>query len=562
MRSPLSRLISNGVLRIFIVAEALGALGLVAMEAGAGQGPSWHRDILLMSDALVLAAFAGRLLFAFYLTRKWPRAPETIFIASLVVVFLFVTIRIAALVVLLHDGFLVVRRARSLHAGQRVLRRVGDKPARSLVVSFLSLIAVGSVLLAFPAAAADGVPVAFIDAFFTAVSATCVTGLITLDTASAWSPFGQGVIFALFQLGGLGIMVISAAMTLAVGRRIAPSRHSTLGSMLDEDDVEELRRLIRAIVVWTLLIEIVGALLLLPRFLPHMPWRRALSHAIFHAVSAFCNAGFSLYSDSLTAFADDYWVNGVIIVLLSMGGIGFGVLVALWRRYVSRRSRRLSLHAKLALVTSGALLWFGSLFYFFFEFDRSLAGLDLSGKIIAAIFQSATTRTAGFNTVSYEALHPATLLLMVAWMFIGASPGSTGGGMKTTTFALVLASARAVLRERSEVELFGRRISQAQVTRALALAGGAVFSFVIGFGALLISEDLDFRLLLFEAASALGTVGLSLGITPELSGVGRFIVCVLMFFGRVGPLTAVAALATRASDKAAVTLPEGKVLVG
>lgn len=541
-------------------AELGAAVLMVSLEAAMASATRWMVLVLAIANILVLAAFSLRVIVG-GLAREGGR-PRLASIAATVavVVFTLVSLRIAAGVALLHDGLLALRWARGSRPTAKVLVGVGHRPARVLVLSFLALIALGTLLLSLPAASA-GKSTAAVDALFTAVSATCVTGLATLDTATHWSPFGQGVIFVLFQLGGLGIMVISAAMTLAVGGAIGLRTGVALQSAFDENNAEELKVLLKSLVLWTLGIESVGAIVLALRFSADMPVPDAIWSAAFHAVSAFCNAGFSLYSNSLESYVSSPIVNGVMIGLIVFGGLGFGVLVALAR--LARGSLyRLPMHVKLVLVTSALLMWVGAFFYFFFEYDRSLAHLSLPGKLLAALFQSVTTRTAGFNSVPLGELHPVTVVVMIVLMFIGAAPGSTGGGIKVTTLALVFLAARAYLLERNAVEAFGRTVPDSQVLRALALAGGAAVSFVLGFATLLALEPAGFMDLAFETVSALGTVGLTLGVTPELSSAGRLVVCVLMFAGRVGPLTAVAAASTQRRGRSGITLPEGKVLVG
>jgi trk system potassium uptake protein len=548
--------------------ELFCALAMLGLEVDFGAGQSWRESLLFCANTGVLAAWALRLLAQ--VLKKWRVVLMPSMALTLLAVagaFFLVSIRLAAGLCLMHDGWLCLRwlsglrRQRSL--GDRVLLTLGYHPARSLVRSFLGLIFLGTFLLWLPASSAPSAPpVLVLDALFTAVSATCVTGLITLDTATQWSPFGQGVIFVLFQLGALGMMVISGAMILIFGHSLSTRREDEIRGSFDDPNAQELMGLVETVVGGTLVIELSGALALLPRFLsmPEMSLTEALGFSLFHAVSAFCNAGFSLYSDGLEIFAGDIWVNVVIMALIIVGGLGFGVWMGLWR--YMRRGHYLSVHSRLVCVTSLGLVFFGALFFFYFEYHHSLNTLPLGEKLLASVFQSVSTRTAGFNTVPLGELAPVSILVMSLLMFVGASPGSTGGGVKTTTIALVFVTARSFLRSDREICVFGRSLPSSQIFHAFGLLGVATLALGIGLGCLLVTENIAFEKLLFEATSALGTAGLSMGVTSELSGAGRFIVCLLMFMGRVGPLTLVMALSRRTRQSPGIFLPEGKVWVG
>ncbi len=471
------------------------------------------------------------------------------------------SVSVATLFVVVHEVVELWHYFRQAQSRENALLDLHRHPARSLVLSFLGLIGVGTIVLAFPVSSKTSW-VGIVDAFFTAVSAVCVTGLATVDTAAAWSPFGQGVVLALCQLGGLGIMVISAVMALALGHSLTPRSDAVVRDVFDEPSSEELRYLLRDVALWTLLIEFVGALLLFGRFVFTMPWREAAFSAIFHSISAFCNAGFSIYSDSLGQFVDDVFVNTVVAMLIILGGLGFGVLMGLRRYFWLRSTPFLSIHTKLVLGASAFFLVTGTLFFFFFEYDSSLAKLPLGAKMTASFFQSVTTRTAGFNTVRLEHLNEETTLFMMLGMLIGAAPGSTGGGIKITTVAVIALSIRAFLTDRQSVEFMGRRLPPSLLLRAMALMGTATAVYVLGLTLLLIFEDGGFLGLAFETASALGTAGLSLGVTSELSVEGKLVVACLMFVGRVGPLTLVAAMRSRNRRSSLIQLPEGRVLIG
>jgi trk system potassium uptake protein len=533
---------------------------VIAIELALAHPAAWTGRALAAADALVLAIFCARVAMRARRSRASLRDPWLAATVAVGFVLGWWSLRLAAGVALLHEGWRGSSWIRRARGGERLLVNVAQHPSRSLVLSFAGIIAFGSLLLSLPAAAAGQSP-AFVDALFTAVSATCVTGLNTVDPATVWSLFGQGVILVLMQVGGIGIMAIAAFVSLAVGGEIGLRRDALLRGAFDEPDAMEMRALVKGIVLWTLSIEAVGALVLFLRFATMMPASRAAGFAVFHSVAAFCNAGFSLFSDNLMAFAADPLVSITIAALITLGGFGFGVLVGLGRLVLAPRQARLSLHARVVLVTSAVLVWAGALAYFLLEFDRSLAHLSLPGKLLASFFQSVTARTAGFNTVDIAQIKPATALVLMVLMFIGASPASTGGGIKTTTFALVSLAIRALVSERDDIEVFGRRIVPAQAMRALALGGATLLTLAGGFGVLLLTEQLDFTKLAFEATSALATVGLSMGTTPQLTTAGRLVVCGLMFLGRVGPLTVVAAASAR-RHSARLDLPEDRVLVG
>jgi trk system potassium uptake protein TrkH len=447
------------------------------------------------------------------------------------------------------------------------LEEMRRQPVRPLAISFLAMIAVGTLLLTFPAATRDGSVTGIIDALFTATSATCVTGLIVLSTPGHWSGFGQAVILVLLQLGGLGIMTFSASLAVVLGRRLGLGERRTVSDIVGESRDIDIARVLRYIVTFTLVAEGIGAVLLLTRLLPDFPtWTGALWNAAFHSVSAFCNAGFSLFEDSLVRYHSDPVINLVIMALIIAGGLGFVVVRELLNRDTlrlgpARNLRRLSSHARLVLVTTTTLTAAGVIVFFFTEYDRALAGLPTATKLLAALFQSVTARTAGFNTVPLGTLHPATLFLWGVLMFIGASPGGTGGGIKTSTFAILVLSVKDRVFGREDVS-FGRRvITRDVVYRATAIAAVAAAIVGLFFALLLLTERAPFQNLLFETLSAFGTVGLSTGLTPELSQTGKVAVAVLMYIGRLGPLTLALAMRPRRAA-VAIGYPDARVMVG
>ena len=409
----------------------------------------------------------------------------------------------------------------------------------------------------------DPSEVSFIDALFTAISATCVTGLTTVDSSTAWTPFGQTVLLLLIQLGGLGIMVFGSALSLSLGQKLKIFERDLVEDVFDDTDTLELRSLLKGVLGFTLAIELIGACLLYPAFSETMAWNQALGYSIFHSVSAFCNAGFALFPDSLVAFQGHVWVNLIIGSLFTLGGFGFGVLLGLYKVLRHRKTTRLSLQARGVLTMSAILIVLGSVLWFIFEYDGLLKDKPLGTSVLISIFQSATTRTAGFNTIALDEMQSTTIVLMSVLMLIGASPGSTGGGIKTTTLLVVALAIRAFIRGRKEVTYHYRTIELTIVLKALAILGAVLSAFLFGTMCLLwVEPDLVPMRVVFESASALGTTGLSMGITGDLSTAGKLIVCVLMFFGRLGPLTIATAALLGGERGSRIKYPTGRINVG
>ncbi len=452
--------------------------------------------------------------------------------------------------------------------GER-LRASGPAPQRLLVASFAALIALGTLLLLHPAATPAERPIGVVDALFTATSATCVTGLVVRDTGTEFTLFGQLVILALIQLGGLGIMTLSLVILAALGGRFSPISRTILTQTLAGAGLwEDFWPLLKLVVRFTFTVEALGALALFVRWEPELGPARAAYAAVFHAVSAFSNAGFSIFRDNLTAWRGDGWVNLVVVSLIVLGGLGYLTVyeVLAWLR----RARRLSLHSQLALSTSAVLILAGAALIFLLELGSSFANFSWGERLWASLFQSVTSRTAGFNTVDIGRLAPATLAVIMLLMFIGGSPGSCAGGVKTTTFGVLVVTAWTRLRHRTHVNLFRRTLGPKTVadTLSITLAGLAVVT--AGVFLLLMFQQIVagvaqthalFLEYLFETISALGTVGLSTGATPALAPVSRLLVTFLMFLGRLGPLTVAAALARR-DELGDWRYPEEEVMVG
>jgi trk system potassium uptake protein TrkH len=426
------------------------------------------------------------------------------------------------------------------------------------VVSFVALVASGTLGLRLLPGLYTGERLGWLDALFTATSAACVTGLIVVDTASFFTPAGQAFILLLIQLGGLGMIAFTSVIILALGRRLSLRSEMLAGTAADVAPHVRAETLARDIVIFTLGIEGVGALLLYALWVPSMGWGGAAWPAVFHAVSAFCNAGFSTFSDSLIGFQRSPLTLVVVTLLLVAGGLGFLTMEELWLWRCARREGklfRLSLHSRLALLTSAVLLVTGWVLLGAFEWRVTLRDLPLADRVVNALFLGATPRTAGFNSIDYAQATDGTNFLTIILMFIGGSPGSTAGGVKTTTVALLALLAWSRFRGHEVTRGWRRSIPEETIQRAVGLAVAA-FSLVTACIFLLtLSEaqarayrapDADFLHYMFEAVSAFNTVGLSMGVTDDLSVTGRWIAIALMFVGRVGPLTFAAALALAA----------------
>lgn len=459
------------------------------------------------------------------------------------------------------------------------LSRVLTRPGMLLPLSFATLIVIGTLLIKMPVATPVGQPsVSWIDALFTMTSAVCVTGLTVRTTATDFSPFGQLLIGIFIQLGGLGIVIFGSIFAMLLGRSLALREHLNLSEMLESQPLRNITGFVRFIVLTTLIIELLGAACMYFMWGPvaeSWSWEQRLGVSLFHAVSAFCNAGFDLTGQSLEGYRMTMLAHAVVLPLVVIGGIGFPVLEnlrwVLWgkvQRWLGRPLRnsmdmvryRLTLHTKLVLATTVALYLFGVVFIFvgqampYFHGPLGLPepthleagnewGWDAAGRILAeASFMSFATRTAGFNTVPTQEMSTASHFAMMVLMVIGGAPGSTAGGVKVTAFVLLVLSVVATMRNRQETEAFGRTIADAVVRRAATI--GICFMLLIGTTTLLLcySEPFRFERIFFEAISAAGTVGLSLGITDSLTPFGKGVIIVTMYLGRVGPLTLLAAL--------------------
>lgn len=443
-----------------------------------------------------------------------------------------------------------------------------SSPGRLLIASFLALIGLGTLLLKLPWATPPEQPIGWLDALFTATSASCVTGLVVRDTGAGFTGFGQAVILGLIQAGGLGIMSFSLLILSLLRGRPTFAQRAVYEQTLSGRSQADVRPLLRLVFAFTFAAEAAGAVLLAVRFVPELGAGRGAWAAVFHAVSAFCNAGFALWPDSLVRYRADAWVNLVVVALIVLGGLGFFVVWELVRE--RGRWRRLSVHSKLALTVSATLIAVGTGVFWLLESSNALFGLSRGEQLLVSLFQGVTPRTAGFNTVDFATLTPATLFFVTILMFIGGSPGSTAGGIKTTTFGVLLLATLTRFRGHRHANAFGRTLTRETIGNTAAIALGGMLTVVVGVFLLLLCElpvraveqdSAVFVSLYFETVSALGTVGLSTGVTGFLEPSSRVLVAVLMFLGRLGPLTVASSLAA-ASTLRDWRYPEEDVVVG
>ena len=445
---------------------------------------------------------------------------------------------------------------------------LGVNPGRKIAGYFLSAILVGAVLLLLPVSAARE-PIGLVNALFTATSAVCVTGLTVLDTGQDFSTFGQVVIMLLFQLGGLGIMTIATSLLLSFSSGLSFKDKSGLSQSLGTGVSIDHRSLLKAVFITTISIELVGALALFGRFSNDFPAPTAAFYAVFHAISAFCNAGFSTFSNSLEGYRNDLWIIATFSALIILGGLGFAVIREL-ALTVGQKRTRLSLHSKLCLATTLILLVAGTVLFFVAERTNVFAGGSFLTNLANAFFQAVTCRTAGFNTLPQAGFTELTVLVTLILMFIGACPGSTGGGIKTTTFAIIILLLVRRFTGCRSVAAFKRTISNDSIIRAVAVVLLAILVVIVVFGLFISAEErpLSHRLshdwfveYLFEIVSAFGTVGLSMGVTSHLHDTGKILLMFLMFTGRVGLLTFAFALA-RIARRGEIVYLEEDIMVG
>ena len=436
-------------------------------------------------------------------------------------------------------------------------------PERMVVVTFGAISVIGAFLLVLPLSANVGRNVAAVDALFTAVSAACVTGLVVLDTGSVFSGFGQLVIVLLIQIGGLGIMTFSTAGLKLLGGKMSLRHESAAADLLSLGDRGQLFALARTVLIFTAITEAIGVALLLPAFMAAgEDLAGALWRAVFTSISAFCNAGFTLSSDSLVPYREQPLILHVIGVLIILGGLSPVAALAIPALLAKKRPKPIAVQIKIVVVTTAVLLVSGFVLFLAMEWSSSLASLSWPDRLHNAWFQSVTVRTVGFNSITLTEMRSATVAFMILWMFIGASPGGTGGGIKTTTLAVLVLVVIAAVRHQTRLVVFSRRIPERTIYKAAAIMTVAAAGVFLGLLAMQLTQDMPDSLALFEVVSALSTTGLSLGATNLLDGVGKGIIITSMFVGRVGSLTFFMFLSKRADSTSGVGRPEEDVAVG
>ena len=429
-----------------------------------------------------------------------------------------------------------------------------------IILGFAGVIVLWALLLMLPISTQNGAVTPFSKTLFTATSAVCVTGLVVFDTASYWSGFGQLIILIMIQIGGLGVISVASFLSMLAGRKISLMQRQTMQNALSAPQMGGIVKLTRFIFLVSFAIEGIGALLLMPVFMTKYGIR-GIWMAVFHSVSAFCNAGFDLMGNqtgqysSLTSFAGSGYVTLVICLLIMIGGIGF----LTWKDIAVKKTRfkEYSMQTKVILVTTAILIVIPAVFFFFSDF----ANEPLKDRICMSVFQAVTPRTAGFNTADLNKMSDAGRSVMMLLMLIGGSPGSTAGGMKTTTIAVLFANAIAVFRKRQNANCYGRRIDDSTVKNASAILFMYVFFSMLSAIIISITDGISMQMGMFETFSAIGTVGLTLGITPTLSAVSRFVLILLMFFGRVGGLTIIYAAFSQ-KDASTLKYPMENITVG
>lgn len=442
------------------------------------------------------------------------------------------------------------------------IKKTSLTPMRILAIGFAIVIFTGAVLLSLPVSSADGKATPFVDCLFIATSSTCVTGLVTLDTGTHWNYFGKTVIMILIEVGGLGFMSFATLLALLLGRKISLQERLIMQESLNSFKLQGLVKMAKYVLIFTFTVQTIAALILSTQFIPMFGLAKGIYYSVFHSISGFCNAGIDLFGNfnSLTSFNNNPVVILTIGMLIIIGGLGFYV----WQEIYFNGIKRLSTSTKLVLTVTGILIFGGMALMYLFEMNNpaTIQNMDLKGKLLSSWFASVTPRTAGFNSISTSDMSPAGRFLTIILMFIGGSPGSTAGGIKTTTFGILFLTVLSVVRGRDDVEIYKKRISRELVKRAVAITSIAMCLITVVTMILCITEKgASLEYIIYETVSAFGTVGLTLGLTPHLSVAGKLVLAFTMYCGRVGPLTLAIALAKRNSMKG-IRYPEDKIIVG
>lgn len=447
---------------------------------------------------------------------------------------------------------------------ERKINDIKKNPYLVFFFGFAIIIFIGALLLTLPFASQNGQSVGFINALFTATSATCVTGLVVVNTASHWTMFGKVVIIILIQIGGLGVMTMTAMISFFIGKRISLKTRVLIMEERNVDELQGVVRLTKNILLYTFGVELIGAMLLSLVFIKDYGLVEGIGYSLFHAISSFCNAGFDIIGNSMINYVDNPIITLAVCGLIVVGGIGYFVF---WDIYASKGFRMLTLHSKLVLIITAVLLIFGTVAMYALEHNNpgTMGNLDMSGKINASIFQAVNPRTAGYNSIPLENLRMGTVAITVTLMFIGGSPASTAGGIKTTTFGVLIISFYNLFKGKRDFEVFERRIMPDTTIRAAAILLVSLMLVLSVSIVLSITEEksgYDYLDILYETVSAFATVGLSRGLTPLLSNAGKIILSIVMLIGRVGPMTVAYAFLKQNKNIGNYTYPEGKVIIG
>ncbi|WP_019229511.1 TrkH family potassium uptake protein [Sedimentibacter sp. B4] len=441
---------------------------------------------------------------------------------------------------------------------------VKRNPYMVFFLGFTTIILIGAILLTLPVASQNNRSVGFVNALFTATSAVCVTGLVVVNTASHWTVFGKTIIVVLIQVGGLGVMTMTALISFFIGKRMSLKTRVFIMEERNVDELQGVVRLTKNILIFTFAIELIGAILFSFVFIRDYGVSKGIGYSVFHAVSSFCNAGFDLIGNSMINYVDNPIITLAVCGLIIIGGIGYYVF---WDVYETKKFHMLQLHSKLVIVITAILLIGGTIMMFALEHNNpeTMGSLSLSGKIQAAIFQAVNPRTAGFNSIPTEKIRMSTAVFTIFLMFIGGSPASTAGGIKTTTFGVLIVSFYNLVKGKRDFEVFERRITPDTTIRAAAILMISLLLVIVVSFVLAITEEAtgyDFLDMLFETVSAFATVGLSKGLTPYLSDAGKLILSLVMLIGRVGPMTVAYAFLKQNKNIGNYTYPEGKVIIG
>ncbi len=552
------------VSRLALYFFALVNLGFLLLGVNVSELPN---SFFLEHYGLIVLGVYGLNVALFYLNfKQFPPARQVLVVAESILFFFFWSYSSSNFFFL----FIIFRQiARFLYSfstnphDNPILEKYYNNPSYLVIISFLLAIFLGAVLLKLPMSVVKG-KISLIDAFFTSTSAVCVTGLVVKNTYTYFTLFGQLVILALIQIGGLGIMTISTLFALIIGEKINSAGRSMVETVSGILSGYSIGSLVRNVIILTFTIEFLGAVLLYFNFrgldYSHL---KAGYFAVFHSISSFCNAGFSLYSSSFERLNLSWYLVVVVPALIILGGLGFPSLIDIWNLVKKRNLRfgRLSLHTKIAVNTTIFLLILGSIFYYFSEVNSSMSNMDNLQRMGHSFFQSVTTRTCGFNTIDQASLSDSSFLWTLLFMLIGASPSSTGGGIKTTTLAIVVVAVFSLLKGNKRITVFKRSIPLSKLNQVIALLAIAMLTILVAIFFLFALEPFGLKPIIFEAVSAFGTVGLSMGITSSLSWAGKLVVMFLMFFGRIGPLTIIFALSDT-SEKNVFVYPVENINIG